>query len=218
MADEVLFALLFTLSFTAFWIARGYYIRKTRDPKARRTRAERKVAMKKEGWTGIALVVLIPVEFIIVILYIINPNWLSLAFLMVPELLRWLGLVLTIVSIPIVVWIHQTLGRAYSYALETKSEQSLITSGPFSRMRHPLYSAHIIFNLGMILLTLNIPLIIYAILGGPLTYTRMRDEERMMVEQFGVEYEEYMRRTGRIFPKIGAGWYLLGITRQYSDL
>jgi len=202
LADELLFAVLFTLSSIAFWVVRGYYIRKTRDPNTHRTRAERKEAMKKEGWTGIAIVILFPVEIFIVILYIINPAWLSLAFLMVPELLRWIGLILTIVTIPIVVWVHQTLGRAYSYALETKSEQSLITSGPFSRMRHPLYSAHNIFNLGMILLTLNIPLIIFAIFGIPLTYARMRDEERMMVEQFGEEYEEYIHRTGRIFPRL----------------
>lgn len=202
MTDEFLYAALFTLSFIAFWVVRGHYIRKTRDPTARRTRAERKVAMKKEGWTGIALIILIPVEFVIVFLYIINPVWLSLTFLIVPELLRWLGLFLTIVSIPIVIWVHQTLGRAYSYALETKSDQTLIASGPFSRVRHPLYSAHNIFNLGMILLTLNIPLTIFAILGVPFTYTRMRDEERMMVTRYGSEYEIYMKTTGRIFPKI----------------
>ncbi|MHA1138223.1 MAG: isoprenylcysteine carboxylmethyltransferase family protein [Candidatus Thorarchaeota archaeon] len=121
---------------------------------------------------------------------------------MVPDFLRWLGLVLTIVSLPVVVWVHQTLGRSYSYALEIKSEQSLIATGSFSRMRHPLYSAHTIFNLGMVLLTLNILLIIYAIFGIPLTYTRMRDEERMMVEQFGEEYEKYMQTTGHIFPKL----------------
>jgi len=202
LTDEFLYAALFTLSFIAFWVVRGHYIRKTRDPTARRTRAERKVAMKKEGWTGIALIILIPVEFVIVFLYIINPVWLSLTFLIVPELLRWLGLFLTIVSIPIVIWVHQTLGRAYSYALETKSDQTLIASGPFSRVRHPLYSAHNIFNLGMILLTLNIPLTIFAILGVPFTYTRMRDEERMMVTRYGSEYEIYMKTTGRIFPKI----------------
>jgi protein-S-isoprenylcysteine O-methyltransferase Ste14 len=54
----------------------------------------------------------------------------------------------------------------------------------------------------MVLLTANIPLIIFAAIGVPLTYIRMKDEERMMIEQFGSEYEEYMERTGRIFPKI----------------
>jgi protein-S-isoprenylcysteine O-methyltransferase Ste14 len=30
----------------------------------------------------------------------------------------------------------------------------------------------------------------------------MHDEERMMKEKFGSEYEKYMEKTGRIFPKI----------------
>jgi protein-S-isoprenylcysteine O-methyltransferase Ste14 len=201
VADEVLLATLLLISFTLFWVVRGYYIRKTRNPDARRSRAERKEAMKKEGWTGIALVILIPVEVVIVILYFINPRWLSLSPLNIPDSFRWFGLFLVILSLPYIIWVHHTLGRAYSYALETKSEQSLITTGPFSRVRHPLYSGHNLFNLGTIFLTLNIPLIVFAILGVPLTYTRMRDEERMMMKEFGEEYRKYMLRTGRIFPK-----------------
>ena len=107
-----------------------------------------------------------------------------------------------ILSIPLMSWVHQTLGKHYSYALETKTEQKLVTSGPYGRVRHPLYSAHNLNNLGMVLLTANIPLIIFAVLGVPLTYLRMKDEERMMVEQFGSEYEEYRKKTGRIFPKL----------------
>jgi len=86
--------------------------------------------------------------------------------------------------------------------LKPKNEQKLVTSGPYSRVRHPLYSVHNLFNLGMVLLTANIPLIIFAIIGVPLTYMRMKDEERMMIEEFGSEYEEYRDRTGRIFPKL----------------
>lgn len=201
MADEFLFADLFFISFITFWIVRGYYIRKTRDPEVRRSRAERKEAMKKEGWTGVALIFLLPIGFFIAIFYLINPVWLSLSFLVVPDILRWFGLFLIIISFPIIIWVHQILGRAYSYALETKNGQSLITTGPFSRVRHPLYSGHNIFNIGMVLLTLNIPLTIFAIFGIPLTYVRMRDEERMMMNEFGEEYKKYMRRTGRIFPK-----------------
>jgi len=201
LADELLYAVIFVVSFVVFWMVRGYYIRKTRDPTAPRTRRERREAMKKEGWTGIAIYLLSPVELAFIIIYIINPLWLSLSSLMVPEILRWLGLFIIMVSISCAAWVHHTLGRAYSYALETKKEQSLITIGPFSKVRHPLYSSHNIFNLGKILLTLNIPLILFAIIGVPLTFVRMKDEERMMIDQYGEEYEEYMHRTGRIFPK-----------------
>ena len=57
MTDEYVFAVLFLISFLTFWFVRVYYIRKTRDPNARRSRKERRAAMRKEGHTGIALAV-----------------------------------------------------------------------------------------------------------------------------------------------------------------
>jgi protein-S-isoprenylcysteine O-methyltransferase Ste14 len=202
MAADPVYRISFLLLFTFFWIVRIYYVRKTRDPSAPRSRKERREAMKKEGVTGILLIVLTPVELILILLYVWGPVWMNWADLLFPYLIHWLGAGMLLVSIPFMSWIHRTLGEHYSYALETKNEQKLVTSGPYSRVRHPLYSVHNLFNLGMVLLTANIPLIIFAIIGVPLTYMRMKDEERMMIEEFGSEYEEYRDRTGRIFPKL----------------
>jgi len=177
-------------------------VRKSRDPDAPRSREERREALKKEGWTGIALIVLTPIELILIFLYVLNPIWMTWANLEFIEVVQWFGLSITGVSIPLAAWVHRTLGRHYSYALETKMEQSIVTIGPYSRIRHPLYSVHTLFNLGMILLTANIPLIFFAIIGVPFTYARMKSEEEMMMLQFGDEYASYMLRTGRIFPKI----------------
>ena len=192
----------FGLLFAIFWVIRIYYVRKTRDPDAPRSGAERRAAMKQEGWTGIALVVLTWVELIIIALFLWAPLWMSWADLVFPFWLHWTGAGLIVCSIPLMAWVHRTIGKHYSYALETKTEQKLMTSGPYSRVRHPLYSVHNLFNLGMVFLTAYIPLIIFAIIGVPLTYARMQSEEKMMVKEFGAEYEEYIERTGRIFPKL----------------
>jgi len=202
MTDDVVFRILFVCAFVAFWLIRGYYVRKTRDPNAPRSRKERREAMRKEGWTGRALVVLTPVKVIFVILYLLDPIWMSWANLEFLDAFRWIGFVLTVLSIPLVAWVHRTIGRHFSYALETKKDQSIVSVGPYSRIRHPLYSAHTLFNLGMILVTANIPLIMFGVFGVPLTYSRMKSEEAMMMNRFGDEYVNYMMRTGRIFPKI----------------
>ena len=202
MTDALVFRVLFVCVFVGLWITRGYYVRKTRDPATPRSREERRAAMKREGWTGIALVVLTPVELLLILLYLIDPIWMSWANIEFPETVRWIGFILTALSIPLAAWVHHALGRHYSYALETKEDQSIVTIGPYSRIRHPLYSVHTLFNSGMILLTANIPLILFAIIGVPFTYARMKSEEAMMKTQFGEEYVNYMMRTGRIFPKI----------------
>ena len=202
MTDSLVFRILFVCLFTTLWFVRAYYVRKTRNPNARRSSAERREAMKKEGWTGAALVVLTPIEIVFVLLYVASPTWMSWAYLDLPEVLRWIGLVVTTASIPLVIWVHRALGKHYSYALETKGDQSIIKVGPYSRVRHPLYSAHTLFNLGMVLLTANIPLIALAIVGVPVVYARVKSEEAMLIRQFGEEYTSYMRDTGRLFPRI----------------
>jgi len=199
---DLVYRTTFILLFVLFWIFRIYYVRKTRDPDAPRSRAERREAMKQEGWTGILLVVLTWVEIAVILLYLWAPPWMAWADLVFAFWLHWTGAGLILISIPLMIWVHRTLGKQYSYALETKTEQKLITTGPYHRVRHPLYSIHNLFNLGMIFLTAYIPLIIFAIIGVPLTYARMKYEEKMMVEKFGSEYEEYKERTGRIFPKL----------------
>ncbi len=202
MAVDLVYRVSFVVLFAFFWLIRWYYVRKTRDPNAPRTRRERREAMRKGGITGILLMVMIPLELIVVLLFAWSPAWMSWADLTFPYWIHWFGVVIALISIPVMTWIHRTLGKHYSYALETMEEQKLVTTGPYARVRHPLYSSHNLFNLGKVLLTANIPLIILAIVGVPLTYVRMNDEERMMIEQFGPEYEEYMKRTGRIFPKL----------------
>lgn len=199
---DYIYRIVFVSIFILFWIIRIYYVRRTRDPDAPRTREERRAAMQKEGWTGYLLIILTYAEIIVVVLFIWAPPWMAWADLAFPDLLLWIGTSFLLCSIPYMMWVHRTLGQHYSYALETKTEQKLIVSGPYARIRHPLYSAHTLFNLGMIFLTAYIPLIVFAVLGVPFTYARMKSEEKMMIEKFGSEYEEYMVRTGRIFPKV----------------
>jgi len=199
---DIVYRVTFVFIFAVFWIIRIYYVRKTRDPDKPRSRAERKEAIKQEGWTGILLVVLTYVELILIGLFLWGPSWLSWADLVFPFWLHWIGIGILLCSIPLMIWVHRTLGQHYSYALETKTEQKIVTSGPYARVRHPLYSVHNLFNLGMIFLTANIPLIILAIIGVPFTYARMKSEEKMMIQQFGSDYEAYMKKTGRVFPKL----------------
>lgn len=79
----------------------------------------------------------------------------------------------------------------------------MITGGPYRWIRHPIYAAF--------LLILGSPLLISAnwFVGGlwiAMTgldiASRIRTEEAMMLGQFGEQYQAYMRRTGRLFPRI----------------
>ncbi|MFW9975956.1 MAG: hypothetical protein ACFFDQ_11855, partial [Candidatus Thorarchaeota archaeon] len=95
---DLLYRVTFVFIFVIFWSVRIYYVSKTRDPQAPRSRAERRAAIKKEGWTGIVLIALTPVEFILIGLFLWSPTWMSWADLLFPFWLHWVGIGLLIGS------------------------------------------------------------------------------------------------------------------------
>lgn len=79
---------------------------------------------------------------------------------------------------------------------------TLITTGVYHFIRHPLYSSLIAFALGAFLKSpawVGALLVVTTILGAVLT---ARIEERHNLERFGEAYREYMERTSRFIPFI----------------
>ncbi len=118
-------------------------------------------------------------------------------------LLRVIGVALSIYHIIMNVWSLIAMGQHYVPGSGVFREQQLITSGPFQLMRHPIYSAHIALWLGTALGMLN-----WILLGlWPLYITLMyfvpvREEEKLLKEKFGEQYEIYSKKTGKIIPKM----------------
>jgi protein-S-isoprenylcysteine O-methyltransferase Ste14 len=113
---------------------------------------------------------------------------------------RWAGVVLGAASVGLFVWTHVVLGRHWSPYLQLRAGHRLITDGPYARVRHPMYSAILGWMASLGLVAANwIPLAFAAIVAANFIL-RIRGEEAMMLEQFGDEYRQYMKRTGRLLP------------------
>ncbi len=98
---------------------------------------------------------------------------------------------------------HKALGRYWSVSLQLREEHKLITTGIYSRIRHPMYSAFWLWAIAQALLLPNWIAGFAGIVGfGTLYLLRVGHEERMMIEGFGDEYRAYMERTGRLLPKL----------------
>ncbi len=99
---------------------------------------------------------------------------------------------------------HADLGRNFAPTLQTVEDHALVTDGVFRRIRHPMYVAHLLWAIGQMLLLQNwIAGPAFLVVQIPLYLRRIPAEERMMLEQFGDEYREYMNRTGGLFPRFG---------------
>jgi protein-S-isoprenylcysteine O-methyltransferase Ste14 len=83
--------------------------------------------------------------------------------------------------------------------------RKLCITGAFRYLRHPLYAALVsIFNFGFALFLNHSVFLIVAVILHPIWHRIVSQEEKMMVKEFGEEYLQYARRTGRFFPRFSS--------------
>ena len=200
MADEAFYRVLFVALYALFFIVRGYY-RFVKPELAEPEKAEKE--RKPFGKAEAAISCVILGYFGSMILYLLDLSWFAWTQIPnYPETVRWVGVLVALANIPLLAWIHRTLGKQYSPCLRIKESHSLITVGPYARVRHPMYTVLNGFSFGISLVTANFFIICFAILLTIVFPFIARKEEQMMLEEFDDEYREYMKRTGRFFPKI----------------
>jgi protein-S-isoprenylcysteine O-methyltransferase Ste14 len=97
----------------------------------------------------------------------------------------------------------RTMGRNWSLVARTRSDHSLVQTGPFALVRHPIYVALFLFMVAIAVtfghtgrLLVGVP--VYA-LG---TWLRIRHEERLLRDMFGAAYDAYAARVKRFVPGI----------------
>lgn len=85
------------------------------------------------------------------------------------------------------------LGKYYSSFIELRKSQKLVTGGLFSIIRHPLHFSILMEIIGMGIISTNF-LSLLPITGAFITIIlRNRNEEKILQEHFGKEYEAYCR-------------------------
>ncbi|MCU0444518.1 MAG: protein-S-isoprenylcysteine O-methyltransferase [Microscillaceae bacterium] len=129
--------------------------------------------------------------------------FIAFAYVAIPDLVRLLGVPISIFSTWYFYEVHRQLGKNWSPVLEIRPQHELVVSGLYKYVRHPMYTAIIVWWLGNVFLTAN-----YVLLGVQfftifiMLVIRVPDEEKMMQEQFGQQYLEYSHRTKRFIPFI----------------
>ncbi len=72
------------------------------------------------------------------------------------ESLQYASVPLIVFGAALAAWSSKALGQQASVAAEVREKPHLITSGPYSYVRHPGYTARIIIDLGVFLLFFNV--------------------------------------------------------------
>lgn len=195
METETVFRIILLALIIAFAAHRGYYVRK-------HGKEQNTLKKREEGSASKIAAVLGLLGFIAVIVYLIRPAWLSWASLPLPVWLRWAGLGIALLGFALLQWSQNTLGNNWSDTPRMIDKQSLITSGPYQFIRHPIYTAFLLILGSTLLISANwfIGLAWISMMALEIA-SRIIFEENLMLEYFGDQYREYMTRTGRLLPK-----------------
>ena len=101
----------------------------------------------------------------------------------------WLGAVVFAAARWLFRRTHNDLGRNWSITLEVREQHTLVTTGVYSRVRHPMYSAFWLWAVAQALLLPNWIAGPAGLIGfGTLFFLRVGREEALMIETFGDEY------------------------------
>jgi protein-S-isoprenylcysteine O-methyltransferase Ste14 len=136
------------------------------------------------------------------LVYLINPNWMNWSKIGLPESIRWLGVGIGILCGFGIYWLFSSIGSGISPTSATRQQHQLVTNGPYRWVRHPLYTigSSLFISFGMISDNWFVAALgVLAFLGMA---TRTPKEEANLIEKFGDEYREYMKKTGRYLPKL----------------
>lgn len=135
------------------------------------------------------------------LIYLFMP-WLDFADYELPNWLGWIGTVAFAGAIVLLWRSHIDLGHNWSPTLQIRAEHSLITDGVYHYIRHPMYTAHLLWAIAQGLLLANwLAGWIFFVTSLPLYLYRIPKEEQLMLDQFGDAYRHYKTHTGGIIPR-----------------
>jgi protein-S-isoprenylcysteine O-methyltransferase Ste14 len=121
--------------------------------------------------------------------------WLVHSSTLIPYPVNLSGFVFIILGVALASWCFRTV-----YSLP--KDPVLVTWGPWSWNRHPIYVAAMLFNLGVALIigtaVLSLEIVFYTLIDPLFNVPR---EEKKLRKIFAGEYEEYSNRVPRWIPR-----------------
>ena len=128
-------------------------------------------------------------------------NWLGYPFIPINPTTEWIGASVTLAGLLLAVWARRSLGRNWSAMVTLKEGHELIGSGPYRRIRHPIYTGILLAFLGTAIAIGRVGGLIAFAIECASFWTKARREEAFLAQEFGAQFEAHRKRTGMFLPK-----------------
>ncbi|WP_026087562.1 protein-S-isoprenylcysteine O-methyltransferase [Chlorogloeopsis fritschii] len=147
----------------------------------------------------VRLLLLIGILFLPLI-YVLSP-WLNSVNYQLPIWANVLGIAALMLSLWLFWRSHHDLGKNWSSTLQIREGHTLTTNGVYQNIRHPMYASVLLLCVAQALLLPNWIAGLSGFIGFSIAYaTRVNQEEQMLLDRFGDEYEAYRQSTKRLVP------------------
>jgi protein-S-isoprenylcysteine O-methyltransferase len=101
----------------------------------------------------------------------------------------------------VVEWTTRLLGRMYRPVVAVQRDHRIVRRGPYRVIRHPMYAASLVMDVGAGLALANaISIALLLGLSGYAYARRIGAKERVMLDELGEPYREYVQGTKRLIP------------------
>ncbi|MFX0021889.1 MAG: methyltransferase family protein [Candidatus Hermodarchaeota archaeon] len=152
-------------------------------------------------------------SILILLMILLSPFFLIAAFLenqwFISQILpfwdnifiSYIGFILYLTGSFLIIVARAQIGRFGTGELITEKDHQLFTQGVYRYIRNPMYSGALIATIGFCLVFRCIITLIIMFIYSFLIY-RMRiiEEEKILQEKFGSEFEDYKKNTKRLIP------------------
>ncbi|EQD65405.1 Isoprenylcysteine carboxyl methyltransferase [mine drainage metagenome] len=113
-----------------------------------------------------------------------------------------IGVALVALGLGYAVQARRHLGANWSGTVTLKQEHSLIRSGPYRHVRHPIYTGILLAFVGSALALAEWRGVLAVLLAAVALIIKLRREERWMLERFGSDYAEYRKASWALLPGV----------------
>ena len=137
-------------------------------------------------------------------LAVVAPDSVPGLLLPVPVALRVAGALVALACLAVLGWVHAALGPSFSTTVFLRPGHRLVTTGPYRRVRHPMYTAYLLYFLALLPVSGAWPItLLGAAMIGILMTVRLGREEAVLEERFGEAWRDYRHATGAFLPRRG---------------
>jgi len=121
--------------------------------------------------------------------------------------LRLAGVALLVVGMFGAWWAIASLGEFNGPRwAHLKEGHTVVKTGAYCRVRHPLYASKMIAYLGLFLFFENFLFLLIFLSSVLLLYLQAKSEEKLLIQLFSDEYKSYQAASGMFFPPVLSRW------------